>query len=98
MSLHVVAVITAKPGSEDAVRDAMAGLVGPTRDEEGCIVYDLSESAASPGTFVTVEEWNDPSDLDKHMQTEHIQGALSVLGSELATAPAIHSLKPLDVQ
>ena len=28
MSLHVVAVITAKPGSEDAVRDAMAGLVG----------------------------------------------------------------------
>ncbi len=98
MTLHVVAVITAKPGSEDAVRDAMAGLVGPTREEEGCITYSLSESAASPGTFITVEEWSDPSDLDKHMQTEHIQAALGVLGSELAEAPAIHPLKPLDVQ
>ena len=97
MSLSVVAVITAKPGSEDAVREAMKGLVGPTREEAGCLSYDLSESSSAPGTFVTVEEWNDPSDLDKHMQTEHIQGALGVLGSELAVAPAIHSLIPLDV-
>ena len=98
MSLHVVAVITAKPGSEDAVRQAMKGLVGPTREEEGCVGYDLSESTAAPGTFITVEEWNGPSDLDKHMQTEHIQSALGVLGSELAEPPAIHPLAPLDVR
>ena len=97
MSLHVVAVITAKPGSEDAVREAMQALVAPTRAEEGNIAYDLSESLATPGTFVTVEEWSDPSDLDKHMETEHIQSALGVLGSELAAAPAIHPLKPLIV-
>ncbi len=98
MSISVVAVITAKPGSEDTVREAMKGLVGPTRDEEGCLSYDLSESASAPGVFITVEEWSAPSDLDKHMATEHIQGALGVLGSELATAPAIHSLTPLDVR
>ena len=97
MTLHVVAVITAKPGSEDAVRDAMSGLVGPTREEEGCISYSLSESATTPGVFVTVEEWSDPSDLDKHMQTEHIQAALGVLGNELAAPPAIHALTPIDV-
>ena len=97
MSISVVAVITAKPGSEDAVRDALKGLVGPTRAEEGCLHYDLSESTAAPGTFVTVEEWSDPSDLDKHMETEHIQGALAVLGSELAAPPAIHALTPIDV-
>ena len=97
MSTRVVAVITAKPGSEDAVRAAMRGLVAPTREEEGCLSYDLSESVVAPGTFITVEEWSDPSDLDKHMQTEHIQGALAVLGSELAAAPAIHPLTPLDV-
>jgi quinol monooxygenase YgiN len=97
MSLSVVAVITAKPGSEDAVREAMQGLVAPTREESGCLSYSLSESASAPGTFVTVEEWSDSSDLDKHMETEHIQGALAVLGSELAAAPAIHALTPLDV-
>ena len=98
MSTSVVAVITAKPGSEDAVRNAMKDLVEPTRAEDGCLSYDLSESSSSPGTFVTVEQWSDPSDLDKHLQTEHVQGALAVLGSELATAPAIHPLTPLDVR
>ena len=97
MSINVVAVITAKPGSEDAVREAMQGLVAPTRAEDGCLSYDLSESVAAPGTFITVEEWNDPSDLDSHMQTPHIQSALAVLGTELAAPPAIHPLKPLIV-
>ena len=96
MSINVVAVITAKPGSEDAVRAAMQGLVAPTRDEAGCLSYTLSESSTAPGTFITIEEWSDPSDLDKHMETEHIQGALAVLGSELAAPPAIHPLTPLE--
>ena len=97
MSIHVVAVITAKPGSEDAVRAGLQDLVGPTRDEDGCLSYDLSESSAAPGTFVTVEEWKDPSDLDAHMQTEHVQAALGTLGDALAAAPAIHPLTPIDV-
>ena len=97
MSLHVVAVITAKPGSEDAVREAMSGLVAPTREEAGCLRYDLSESSSSPGTFVTVEEWSDPSDLDQHLATDHVQGALASVGEQLAAPPAIHPLKPLVV-
>jgi quinol monooxygenase YgiN len=96
MSFNVVAVITARPGSEDAVRDAMRALVGPTRAEEGCLSYDLSESSSAPGTFVTLEEWRDPADLDQHMQTEHIQAALGTLGEALAVPPAIHPLTPLD--
>ena len=97
MSIHVVAVITAKPGSEDVVREAMEGLVAPTREESGCLSYDLSESTAAAGTFITVEEWSDAADLDAHMQTPHIQSALGVLGSELAAPPAIHPLTPLTV-
>ncbi len=98
MSITVVAVITASPGSEDAVREAMRGLVAPTRDESGCLSYDLSESAAAPGTFVTVEEWNESSDLDQHLQTAHVQAALAAVGPQLAAAPAIHPLTPLDVR
>ena len=74
------------------MRDAMTGLVAPTLEEPGCIAYSLSESSAAPGTFITIEEWDGPADLDAHMQTPHIQSALSVLGSELAAAPAIHPL------
>lgn len=95
MSIHVVAVITAKPGSEDKVREAMQGLVEPTRAEKGNISYVLNESIAESGTFITVEEWSDPSDLDQHMETDHIKSALAVLGSELAAPPAIHPLRAI---
>ncbi len=97
MSINVVAVITAKPGSEEAVRDALKGIVGPTREEAGSLSYELSESSVSPGTFITVEQWKDAADIDAHLATEHIRSALAGLGSELAAPPAIHPLTPLDV-
>ncbi len=93
--LKVVAVIAAKPGSESVVRDALNGLVAPTLEEPGCVAYELYESAAAPGTFVTVETWKAQSDLDAHMQTPHIAAALGIVGEHVAGAPAIHPLTPV---
>lgn len=97
MSTQVVAVITSQPGSEAAVRQALKALVPPTRAEAGCLSYDLSESTSAPGTFVTVESWSDPSDLDAHMATDHVQTAFAAVGSLLAGPPAIHPLAPVEV-
>lgn len=93
--LDVVAVLVAKPGQEDVVRAALTALVAPTREEEGCLAYALSESAAAPGTFVTVERWRAQADLDAHLQTPHVQQALGAAGDALAGAPGIHPLVPL---
>lgn len=95
--LAVVALISAKPGSEDAVRAALTTLVPPTRQEEGCTSYALYESATAPGTFVTVESWRGQSDLDAHMASPHIAAAFAAAGEHLAAAPAIHALTPVDV-
>ena len=93
--LTVVAVLVAQPGKEDVVRDALVALVPPTLDEPGCRSYVLSESAAAPGTFVTVETWAGQDDLDAHMTTPHVQQAFAAAGDALAAAPAIHPLVPL---
>ncbi|MEP6631666.1 MAG: putative quinol monooxygenase [Lapillicoccus sp.] len=90
--LNTVALITAKPGSEGAIREALTTLRGHTRGEEGCLRYDLFESAATPGTFVTVEEWTDQSALDAHFASPHMAAALSAAGDALAVPPAIHPL------
>ena len=95
--LSVVAVITAKTGSEDVVRAALTDLVAPTRAEEGCRSYDLYESASVESTFVTIESWREQADLDAHMQTAHIAKTFEVAGEHLATAPAIHALRPIVV-
>ena len=94
--LPVVAIIKAKPEGVDVVRDALRKLVPPTRDETGCISYDLYESATEAGTFITVETWKAQSDLDAHMQSEHIAATFAAAGQALAGAPEIHALTPLD--
>lgn len=95
--LVVVALITAKPGSEQVVQEALEHLVAPTREEAGCRSYDLYASATTAGTFVTVEAWGAQSDLDAHMASPHIAATFATAGDHLAGAPAIHVLKPLVV-
>lgn len=93
--LQVVAVITAKSGSEKIVGDALNALVAPTRAEPGCLSYHLFESNADPAVFVTHETWRSQADLDAHLQTPHLQQALAAAGDLLAVAPAIHPLSPV---
>ncbi|MDQ2797019.1 MAG: antibiotic biosynthesis monooxygenase [Actinomycetota bacterium] len=90
--LNTVALITAKPGSEVVVKAALTELLGHTRSEEGCVRYDLFESAATPGTFVTIEEWDSQDALDAHLGSAHIAAALDATKDALAAPPAIHPL------
>ncbi len=90
--LDVVAVLKAKPGSERIVRDALHALVEPTRNEEGCVSYELFDSVADPTTFITLEKWRSQADLDAHMGTPHIAQALTVAAEHLDGALGIHPL------
>ncbi len=93
--LHAVATIPAKPGSEDAVRTALTTLAEATRQEEGCLAYDLYESASTPGTFVTVERWTDQSALEAHLGTSHVATAFAAADGHLNGEVAVHPLVPV---
>lgn len=93
--LHVVAQIPARPGSEDTVREALTTLAAATQGHQGCVSYELFESAAAPGTFITVETWESQDDLDAHMQTPDIAAALAAAEGHLAGDIAIHPLRPV---
>jgi quinol monooxygenase YgiN len=95
-NLQVVAVMTAKPGSEKLVGEALSALVEPTRSEAGCASYQLFVSAVDPATFITVETWNSREDLNAHYQSPQVQQALSAAGDHLVQAPAIHPLIPVN--
>lgn len=91
--LNVVATLTAKPGTEQEVAAALGTLAAATRDEAGCISYEVFESISTPGTFVTVEKWKGQSDLDAHMKSPHLSEALAKHGANLDVA--IHPLKDI---
>jgi quinol monooxygenase YgiN len=85
--LTVVAELTAKPGKENDLRDALAGLIEPTRNEDGCVEYVLHESTDRPGRFVFYENWKSREALDQHLRTPYLQ-ALSARSGELLAEPA----------
>ena len=94
--LQVVATIPAKPEAADAIREALKTLVAATLGEEGCLSYDLFESASAPGTFVTVERWTDSAALDAHMGMPHVAAAFAAADGALSGEVAIHPLQPVD--
>lgn len=93
--LHVVATIPALPGSEDVVRAALSTLTEATRQEEGCLSYDLFESASAPGTYVTIERWADQAAMDAHLSSEHVAAAFTTADGHLGGNVSIHPLEPV---
>ena len=63
MPIVVVATMTAKPESVDAVRDACKKAIEAVHQEPGCELYSLHEA---DGTFVFVEQWADADALKTH--------------------------------
>ncbi len=93
--LHAVATIPAKAGSEEGIRAALTTLAEATRQEEGCLSYDLYESASAPGTFITLERWSDQGALEAHLTTPHVAAAFAAADGHLAGEVGVHPLTPV---
>lgn len=65
--LLVVARISTAPGSREALLPAAERMVTATRQEEGCLSYELLEVVGTPDSFVMLESWRDRAALDAHM-------------------------------
>ena len=71
--LIVIAKITAKSDQVDRVKSALLKLIEPTRQEDGCIQYDLHQDNEQPSVFVFYERWESTALLQKRMRSEHIK-------------------------
>ena len=78
-SLVLIVNIRAKQGMEGRLREALKGLVEPTRAEPGCIHYELHESETNPSLFVFYENWKSRADHGLHRETPHYKAAFKIL-------------------
>ncbi len=89
--LTVVVTLQAKPGQEARVREELTKLLVPTRAEEGCLNYDLHESASERGLFLFLENWANKADHERHLGQPHLQ-RWRELAKELLAKPRDLSL------
>jgi quinol monooxygenase YgiN len=81
--LTVLALIRAKEGMEETVRQELLSLVNPTRSELGCINYDLHQAHDDKSLFVFFENWKSKEDLEKHLGMPYLRAFLEKTGNIL---------------
>ncbi|WP_420401791.1 putative quinol monooxygenase [Flagellimonas sp.] len=70
--LTIVARILAKPEKRELVKSELIKLIAPTREEEGCINYDLHQDNENENLFLFYENWTTRELWQKHMDNPHI--------------------------
>lgn len=100
--IHVIAVITAKPGQRAAVLEAFRANVPAVRAEAGCIEYaaavDLDDGPAfqsrcGADSFMVIEKWENLDALKAHAAAPHMV-AYGKLTRDMVAQRAIHILQP----
>ena len=101
--IHVLAIITAKPGQRDAFLTAFRANMPAVHAEKGCIEYtpvvDAEGAGAiqtplGPDTFVVIEKWETLEDLHAHAASAHM-AAYADQVKDLSAGRAIHVLRPV---
>lgn len=100
--IHVVAVLTAKPGKRDAILQAFRANVPAVRAEKGCIEYGAAVDAENalafqtkwgPDTFLVIEKWESMDALKAHAAAPHM-AAYGAKTKEMIASRVIHILSP----
>ena len=89
LTVHVVARLTARPETVAELQSLLLSLIEPTRQEPGCLRYELLHNSTDPTDFTFIEEWLDEAALEAHFTTPHLQAALAQAPALLAVEPDI---------
>jgi quinol monooxygenase YgiN len=100
--IHVVAVITAKPGMRGQILQHFRANVPNVVAEQGCIEYGAAVDAENalpfqtkwgPDTFLVIEKWESMDALKAHAAAPHM-AAYGAKTKELIASRVIHILSP----
>jgi quinol monooxygenase YgiN len=100
--IHVLAIITAKPGKRDEILAAFRANTPAVHAEKGCIEYGPAfdaegvgaiQTKLGPDTFVAIEKWENLEALKAHAASQHM-AAYAAKTKELIASRVIHVLSP----
>ena len=100
--VHVLAVITAKPGLRAQILEAFRANVPAVLAEAGCIEYGAAidtegavavQTRFGDDTFVVVEKWQSLDALKAHAAAPHM-AAYGARTKEMIASRVIHVLSP----
>lgn len=101
--IHVIALITTKPGQRDSVLKLFRANVPNVLAENGCIEYQATvdlepvlgnQTPLGPDTFAVIEKWESLGALQAHFKAPHMK-AYGEKTRDLVTSRVLHVLEPV---
>jgi quinol monooxygenase YgiN len=71
MECFIFARFHARAGKEDAVAEALLGVLAPTREEPGCLGIRAFRSTREPRLFFIHSRWKDDAAFERHTGLPH---------------------------
>ncbi|QDG75871.1 putative quinol monooxygenase [Labrenzia sp. PHM005] len=82
--LTIVANITAQSDKIELVKTELLKLIDITREEAGCINYDLHQDNENPAQFLFYENWETRELWQAHMKAPHLAAYLAATEGAVA--------------
>jgi quinol monooxygenase YgiN len=76
---HLIVEFRCKPENMERVKGLLLEFIGPARQEEGCLYYDLYQNIAEPTRFFILDGWTDQTRVDRHGQHPNVSRVLEKL-------------------
>jgi len=101
--IHVVAVLTTRPGQRGEVLEHFRAIVPAVHAEQGCIEYGAAvdanpalpvQTSYGQDTFVVIEKWESMDALAAHGEAAHMR-AFGAKVKDLLAGRAVHVLSPI---
>ena len=83
--VHAIAHLNARPDKAEELDALLTSLLEPTRQEPGCIRFELQQNRDSPTEFAVVSEWLNDQAVWAHVGAFYTQHALRKLPALLTT-------------
>ncbi|MGR5232605.1 putative quinol monooxygenase [Vibrio sp. WZ-1] len=87
--IHLTAAFHAKPEHALQLKQALEAMLEPTRNEAGCLRYQLFQDKNDSTQFLFQEQFADQAAFDQHCKTEHFQTLLASLDGLLLSEPKL---------
>ncbi len=68
-----------KEGRREEALEAAKALTAESLQQDGCIAYDVFESATRPGVLLICETWRDQKALDDHSASEPFKKYVGIM-------------------
>ena len=94
-SIMLIVESNAAHGNAPQVRSRLESIVERTRDEDGCLRYELVQDLDDDNHIILIEEWRDQTALDAHLAQAHVNAVFQSVMPLVADEGRLTRVRPI---